>query len=48
MEIGIDIETLLYIKQITDKDLQYSTGNFTQYSEITYMENNLKKRVDMW
>ena len=37
LEIGIDIETLLYIKQITDKNLLYSTGNFTQYSEITYM-----------
>ena len=26
-EIGIDIYTLLYIKQITNKDLLYSTGN---------------------
>ena len=28
-EIGIDIHTLLYIKQITNKDLLYSTGNST-------------------
>ena len=33
-EIGIDIYTLLYIKQITNKDLLYSTGNSTQYSEM--------------
>ena len=26
-EIGIDMYTLLYIKQITNKDLLYSTGN---------------------
>ena len=36
-EIGIDVYTLLYIKQITNKDLQYSTGNSTQYSVMTYM-----------
>ena len=27
LEIGIDIHTLLYIKQITSKDLLYNTGN---------------------
>ena len=26
-KIGIDTYTLLYIKQITNKDLLYSTGN---------------------
>ena len=31
-EIGIDIHTLLCIKQITNKDLLYSTENSTQYS----------------
>ena len=31
-EIGVDIYTLPYIKQITNKDLLYSTGNSTQYS----------------
>ena len=37
-EIGIDIYTLLYMKQITNKDLLYSTGNSTQYSVMAYME----------
>ena len=36
-EIGIDIDTLLYIKQITNKNLLYSTGNSTQYSVMTYL-----------
>ena len=42
-EIGIDIYTLLYTKQVTNKDLLYSTGNSTQYSVMSYMEKNLKK-----
>ena len=32
----MNIYTLLYIKQITNKDLLYSTGNSTQYLVITY------------
>ena len=36
-EIGTDIYTLLYIRQVVNKDLLYSTGNSTQYSIITYM-----------
>ena len=35
-EFGININTLLHIKQITNKDLLYSTGNSTQYSIIDY------------
>ena len=35
--VGINIYTLLYIKQIINKDLLYSTGNSTQYSVIIYM-----------
>ena len=31
-EIGIDIYTLLCVKQITNKNLLYSTGNSTQFS----------------
>ena len=31
---GIDIYTLLYIQETTNKDLLYSTGNYTQYSVI--------------
>ena len=41
-ETGIDIYTLLYVKQITNKDLLYSTGNSTPYSVMTYGEKNLK------
>ena len=35
-EFGIDIYTLLYIKQIISKDLLYSTGNSAQYFVVTY------------
>ena len=42
-EIGIDVNTLLYIKQITNKDLVYSIGNSTQYSVMTYMGKESKK-----
>ena len=44
---GIDMYTLLYIKQITNKNLLYSTKNFTQYSVIIYMGKESKKRVDI-
>ena len=43
-EIGIDIYALLYIKQITNKDLLYSTGNSTQYFVMTYMGKESKKQ----
>ena len=42
-EIDIDIYTLLYIKSITNKNLQYSTGNSTQYSIISYMGKESNK-----
>ena len=42
-EIEINIYTLLYIKWITNKDLLYSTGNFTQYSVMAYMGKESKK-----
>ena len=42
-ETGIDIYTLLYIKQIINKDLLNSTGNSTQYSIMTYMGKESKK-----
>ena len=29
-EFGMDMYTLLYLKRITNKDLQYSTGNSAQ------------------
>lgn len=34
--IGIDIYTLLYMKQTTKKDLLYGRGNSTLYSLIPY------------
>ena len=42
-EIGIDIYTLLYIKQITNTDPLYSTGNSSQYSVMTYRGKESKK-----
>ena len=42
-ELGVNTHTLLYIKQITNKDLLYSTGKSTQYSVITYMRKESKK-----
>ena len=44
-EIGIDIYTLLYIKQITNKKIMYNTGKSTQYS---VMGKNLKKTGYMY
>ena len=32
----IPLYTLLYIKQITNKDLLHSTGNYAQYLVVTY------------
>ena len=34
-DLGIDIYILLYIKQV-NKDLLYSTGDYTQYRIIIY------------
>ena len=42
-ETGINLYTLLYIKQITIKNLLCSTGNSTQYSVMTYMGKDSKK-----
>ena len=42
-EFGINIYTLLHIKQIINRDLMYSTGNSTQYSVITYMGKESEK-----
>ena len=43
-ELGINIYTLLYIKQVTNKDLLYSTGNSTQYSVMAYMGKESKRK----
>ena len=42
-KLGINIYTLLCIKQVNNKDLLYSTGNYIQYLLITYKEKNLKR-----
>ena len=42
-ETGINVYTLLYIKQIVNKDLLYSTKNSTQNSVITYMGKESEK-----
>ena len=42
-KIGIDIHTLLYIKQITNKDLLYHKGKSTQYSVMAYTGKESKK-----
>ena len=42
-EFGINTYTLLYLKQIINKALLYSTGNSTQYSAITYMGKEFEK-----
>ena len=38
-EFEIDMYTLLYLKQITNKDLLYSTGNTAQYSVLKWKKN---------
>ena len=43
-EIGTDRDTLLYIKQVTNKGLLYSPGDSAQYSVVAYMVKASKKR----
>ena len=42
-EFGVKIYTVLYIKQITNKDLLYNTGNSAQYCVMSYMGKESKK-----
>ena len=42
-EFGIDINTLLYAKWVTNKNLLYSIGSSTWYSVMTYMGKESKK-----
>lgn len=44
-EIGTDRYTLLFIKQITNKGLLYSSGNSTQYSVMVYIGKEPQKRM---
>ena len=43
MESEINRYTLLYIKEINNKDLLYSTGNYMQYLVITYNAKESEK-----
>ena len=43
---GINIYALLNIKQTNNKDLLYSTGNFTQYLVITYKGKDSEKESE--
>ena len=47
-DLGIDMYTLPYLKQITNKDLLYSTGNSAQYSVITYIRKEFEKKDNMY
>ena len=42
---GININSLLYIKEITNKDLLYSTKNSTHYCIITYKGKESEKQL---
>ena len=42
-ELRIDIYTLLYVKQIINKDLSHGAGDSNQYSVIISWEKNPKK-----
>ena len=44
-EYGINRYMLLYIKQMNNKDLLYSIGNYTQYLIINYNGEEFLKRI---
>ena len=46
-ETEIDIYTLLYVMQITNKDLPQSTGDSTQYSVIAYLGQEFLKENEI-
>ena len=46
-EMGTDRYRVLSIKQITDKDLLYSTGNAAQCSAMTHVGKESENTVDM-
>ena len=47
-ERGMTIYSLLNIRQVTKKDLLYSTGKSTQYSGINLYETRLSKRANIY
>ena len=44
-QFGVNIYVLLYIKQVTNKDLLHGTGKSTQFSVITYMGKESEKQL---
>ena len=42
--LWIKINTLLYVKQKNNRDLLYSTGNYTQNLVLTYNRRKYKKK----
>ena len=44
-EFGINRNELSYIKQVNNKDLLYSPGNYTQYIIITNNGKEFLKRI---
>ena len=38
-KLEINIYTFLYIKQVNNKDLQYTTGNYIRFLVIIYKES---------
>ena len=42
-EFRVNIHILIYIKYVTNKDLLYSTGNYTQYFVTTYNRKEYEK-----
>ena len=48
-ESGMDMDTLLCLTWRTNKDLLDSTGNSSQYSVVTYMqEESEKERIHVY
>ena len=47
-EFRVNIHILIYIKYVTNKDLLYSTGNYTQYFVITYNGKESEKKIDIY
>ena len=45
-ELGMNINIILNIRQITNKDLLYVTGTSTQYSVINFKRKESKKRMN--
>ena len=44
-ELRNNIYTVLYVKQVTNKELLYSTENYTQYFIKTYKEKESGKKM---